>query len=453
MIASQNGHHQVVELLLQSHADINAQKEEGWTALMIACQNGHYHIVELLLKEHADINIDNEDGWTALMLASYNGHHQVVELLLKEHCDINHQGKDGVTALMLASCNGHLLVIKLLKECADINTQNERGWTALMASCRYKHFEIAKTLLHSQADPHLSMYNGSTAFSLAAFGGNRDLVNMLLDKVKPTTAEIEKAVVMSCYGGHPTLITFLSNNLPHLTNDQRELLDSCVKGDLGAVIMKTLDSPDTPLVLGLTPLMVASSCGHIDIVNALIQAGADVNKDGYRGLTPLFFAVVGGKSSSIVETLLKNGANPNIIVNMRTPLDDANEFELEAINQLLIEYGGQTASQLQEIELKSSLLTSEKLKEKATVMPSQITGELKHSTIYKDLNTLNKKTKEKRSQLSNISSIFNSLTPYILKPTQTFKDKSVKQYNKNKPKQDNKKEAKEAKEIYAVISN
>ena len=112
---------------------------------------------------------------------------------------------------------------------------------------------------------------------------------MLLDKAEPTTNEIEKAVVISCCGGQPTLITFLSNKLPHLTNDQRELLDSCVKGDLGAVIMKALDSPDTPLVLGLTPLKVASSCGHVDIVDALIQAGANVNKqESLFGLTPLF---------------------------------------------------------------------------------------------------------------------------------------------------------------------
>ena len=56
--------------------------------------------------------------------------------------------------------------------------------------------------------------------------------------------------------------------------------------------MKTLNSPDTPLVLGLTPLMVASSCGHVDIVDALIQAGADVNKqESYWGFTPLFFAL------------------------------------------------------------------------------------------------------------------------------------------------------------------
>ena len=56
----------------------------------------------------------------------------------------------------------------------------------------------------------------------------------------------------------------------------------------------------------------------------------------------------------------------------------------------------------------------------------------------------------KRDYLSNISSMFSSLTPYILNPTHKFKDTNVKQYNKNNPKQDNKKEAKE---IYVIISN
>ena len=56
MLASENGHFQVVELLLKEHADINQQEEDGWTALMLASENGHFQIVELLLKEHADIN-------------------------------------------------------------------------------------------------------------------------------------------------------------------------------------------------------------------------------------------------------------------------------------------------------------------------------------------------------------------------------------------------------------
>ena len=57
MIASQNGHFQVVELLLKEHADINHQQmKNGWTALMIAGQNSHFQVVELLLKENANIN-------------------------------------------------------------------------------------------------------------------------------------------------------------------------------------------------------------------------------------------------------------------------------------------------------------------------------------------------------------------------------------------------------------
>ena len=50
--------------------------------------------------------------------------------------------------------------------------------------------------------------------------------------------------------------------------------------------MKTLDSPNTPLVLDLISLMVASSCGHVDIVDPLTQAGADVNKqESHLGFT------------------------------------------------------------------------------------------------------------------------------------------------------------------------
>ena len=111
--------------------------------------------------------------------------------------------------------------------------------------------------------------------------------------------------------------------------------------------MKTLDSPDTPLVLGLTPLMVASSCGHVDIVDVLIQAGADVNKqESHLGLTPLFFSVRGSKSSSITVTLLMYGASPNVIANNSTPLDVAITIKAETISELLISSGGQTISQL-----------------------------------------------------------------------------------------------------------
>ena len=282
-----------------------------------------------------------------------------------------------------------------------------------MLACLYGHLEVAECLLQSFADPHIIAYNGSTAFSLAAYSGNRDLVNMLLDKAEPTTDEIEKAVVTSCYGGYPTLITFLSNKLPHLTYDQRELLDSCVKGDLGAVIMKTLDSPDTPLVLGLTPLMVASSCGHVDIVDALIQAGADVNKqESHFGLTPLFFAVSGGKSSSITEALLMYGAHPNVIADNSTPLDVSIAIKAETIIELLISYGGQRVSQLQRkkeyklLEYQSSLPT---LGEETTTKSLLTTDDI---TMYEEESSyiLKRETKERTLELQSFTSLKTSFT-------------------------------------------
>ena len=440
MIASEKGHTQVVEQLLEEHADVNIQDNEGWTALIVASQNGHTKIIEQLLKEYADVNIQNKEGVTALMLASQNGHTEVVEQLLKEDPDVNIQNKEGVTALMLASKNGHTEVVEqllkedpdvnirnkkgitalmiasgngyvqvvqqLVKELVDIDVQRKDGYTALMLACCFGHIEVAECLLQSFADPHIIAYNGATALSLAAYIGNRDLINMLIDKAEPTTDEIEKAVVLSCYGGHPTLITFLSNKLPHLTNDQRELLDSCVKGDLATVIMKTLDSPDIPLVLGLTPLMVASSCGHVDIVDALIQAGADINKqESHVGFTPLFFAVSGSKSSLITEILLMYGAHSNVIAVNSTPLDVTNEG---AIIELLINFGGLTISQLQRkkeyklSEFQSSLPT---LNEEATTKSLLTTDDI---TMYEQSSYALKK--ERILKVQSFTSLTSSFT-------------------------------------------
>uniref|UniRef100_A0A1X7SWR5 Uncharacterized protein n=1 Tax=Amphimedon queenslandica TaxID=400682 RepID=A0A1X7SWR5_AMPQE len=44
---------------------------------MLACQNGHTQIVELLLKDQVDPNVQNKRGHTALMIASAKGHYKV----------------------------------------------------------------------------------------------------------------------------------------------------------------------------------------------------------------------------------------------------------------------------------------------------------------------------------------------------------------------------------------
>ena len=123
-----------------------------------------------------------------------------------------------------------------------------------------------------------------------------------------------RAFVLACYGGHSTLINTLIHKITDL--QQKELLMSCVKGDLAAVISTIVESelnPDTPLVCGLTPLMIATSCGHIELIDALIQAGADVNTCNDYGNNALDIAEgTFNKQQDVIPLLLVNGAVHNI---------------------------------------------------------------------------------------------------------------------------------------------
>lgn len=62
--------------------DINAPDKDGTTALMTACVRGHKNVVEILLQHHADVNLQNVEGHTALTFA-FNGKNQMIHLQQK----------------------------------------------------------------------------------------------------------------------------------------------------------------------------------------------------------------------------------------------------------------------------------------------------------------------------------------------------------------------------------
>ena len=64
-------------------AEINSKSDDGKTALMDASDNGHRELVQLLLSKGADVNAKTNDGKTALTYASAKGHEEVKELLIK----------------------------------------------------------------------------------------------------------------------------------------------------------------------------------------------------------------------------------------------------------------------------------------------------------------------------------------------------------------------------------
>ena len=80
--------------------------------LRLASENGHTNVVEILLKNHADIHANN-DWPLRFASASADNHLDVVKLLLKYGANVHAQDD---YALRYASINCHYDIVKLLKK-------------------------------------------------------------------------------------------------------------------------------------------------------------------------------------------------------------------------------------------------------------------------------------------------------------------------------------------------
>jgi len=124
--AAKKGHLQKVKFLLDyTGVDVNVQSRDGRTALIEAVENGHHDVILLLLEAGADVNIQDSTGRTALHWIVRNGHHDIISLLLEAGADVNIQNRHGRTALWLAESKGNAEITQLLRDVAA----KRRPWT------------------------------------------------------------------------------------------------------------------------------------------------------------------------------------------------------------------------------------------------------------------------------------------------------------------------------------
>jgi len=69
VLASKNGHGEIIKILLIKGAEIDHQTKEGYTALMRASQNGHTEVVLILMDKGANLKLRNSLSLTAEKLS------------------------------------------------------------------------------------------------------------------------------------------------------------------------------------------------------------------------------------------------------------------------------------------------------------------------------------------------------------------------------------------------
>ncbi len=114
MLAAAEGHEEIVSILIQAGADVNAKNELGRTSLMFSANYGFFEIAEMLLENGASTD-DVASDRTAIIAASFNGHRNLVRLLLEHGADQNIRDNSGKTALMWAEERGHRRVARTLE--------------------------------------------------------------------------------------------------------------------------------------------------------------------------------------------------------------------------------------------------------------------------------------------------------------------------------------------------
>ncbi len=285
--AVSNDHEQVVRVLLDKGADVNAQDGDYGTALQAASSRGHEKMVQTLLSNGAHINAQCGSYGTALQAASSRGHEKMVLTLLKNGANINAQCGSYGTALQVASSKGHEKVVQtLLDNTADVNAKSKPYGTALQAASSGGHEKVVQTLLDNKADVNAESEPYGTALQAASSKGHEKMVQTLLDnkadvnaKSKPYGTALQAASSI----GHEKVVQMLLNN----------------RADVNAK-----SKPHG------TALQAASSKGHEKIVQTLLDNKADVNAKSEPYGIALQAASSGGHEK-IVQTLLSNGANIN----------------------------------------------------------------------------------------------------------------------------------------------
>nr|CAG4651746.1 EOG090X04G6 [Triops cancriformis] len=118
--AAKEGHLNIVTMLIQRGARVNATNLGDDTPLHLAAAHGHKEIVQLLLKNRADINFVNEHGNTPLHYACFWGFQAIAEELVSTGALVSVTNKYG--EIPLDKCRGSLA--KNLHELAVENGQD-----------------------------------------------------------------------------------------------------------------------------------------------------------------------------------------------------------------------------------------------------------------------------------------------------------------------------------------
>lgn len=360
MIACYGGYVDVVKLLLDKGADVNAKAWWGYTALIAASTGalidlmqpsccftfkaqlewerqlrssaGRAELVKMLLDRGADVNAKDSEGATALMMVGY-GWIDVAKVLLDKGADVNARDNEGTTVLMKHACDADIVKL-LLDKGANVNAKNKYGVTASLEACSNAYAardtegfvtgmielgchkgcaDAVRVLLEHGADV---VNNGAVLMAHAVRGGEVDTVKLLLEKGFDVDSNVLK---QACFSSCLDVFRMVLEKNPEVNvkddvSGDTLLMNAVSRMWVEGVKFLLEKGADVNIrnKYGWTALMKAADIiVPVEISKMLLDKGAEVDAKNMHGSTALMDAVTNGHAD-VVKLLLDKGADVNI---------------------------------------------------------------------------------------------------------------------------------------------
>ena len=321
----------VVRVLIDAGAGIDTVDRYGLSPLLWASESGARNVVKMLVEAGAGVRATDDEGRMCLGIAVCFGHTETVRYLVGlPWVELNHQNCKRETALHCAARNyfavGDVagIVQVLIDAGADIDTADEKERSPLHCACESGALDVVKMLVRAGAGVRVTDNEGDTCLTLAAN-------------------------VTSNYIGHTETVRYLVG-LPEVEVNHQNVENNCAlhyavtnkHADVVQVLIDAGADIGTRNGRGHLPLHDACELGALDIVKILVEAGAGVRGAGEtrRRSTYLTLAAFHGYTETVRYLL----ALPDVELNGRdgdgeTALHCAVHFNYADTVQLLIAAG------------------------------------------------------------------------------------------------------------------
>ncbi|MFN2507667.1 MAG: ankyrin repeat domain-containing protein [Chthoniobacterales bacterium] len=298
------------DLCLSERLDINARGEDGRTPLLVATLQDDRGAARRLLELSADVDVPGLDGRTPLMAAAVKGDMDLLRQFTTRSKAINATDADGRSAARLAmAARQYEAVDLLLSLLPEIELFPGGGRDLLMAACDSGDARMLTAVL-SRLEPNL-LWTSYTrrALSTALKSNDSELARLLLDKHEAAPT-VEGGTVPLLAQAIATDDASTFRALIAAGADANTVLPSPVDKEFIAFLPSNYLRSYVKGDEGITVLMLAAGLGRAEYVRALLDAGANRNRQTPRyKMLALYFAARAQKAKT-VQMLLGRCPSP-----------------------------------------------------------------------------------------------------------------------------------------------